>query len=256
MERFLPMPRSQRKTSLAANASFAAPRAVQRAALAAALLALAGCTGTPRPQIGPVTAIPIEEMGQADYAITDTSRYRLRPADVVSVTVFREADLSLDRVPVSADGTLSLPLLGSMSVAGLTPEEMGGQIRQMLARGYLVDPRVNVTVHEYVSHEVTVEGAVKVPGIYKFRPGTRLSGAIALSEGTVREAKLDQVAVFRNTAQGIAVAKFDYGKMQAGTMIDPILHPGDRVVVGTSTLTTLWQDFLKAMPAFSVFFYK
>mgnify|MGYP007056299579 FL=1 len=51
----------------------------------------------------------------------------------------------------------------------------------------------------------------------------------------------------------MAVAKFDYAQVRAGTMIDPVLAPGDRVVVGTSGLSQLWQDFLKAVPAFALF---
>ena len=61
------------------------------------------------------------------------------------------------------------------------------------------------------------------------------------------------MAIFREAPQGLTVAKFDYRAVQQGTMIDPVLQPGDRVVVGTSGLSQFWQDVLKTLPAFAIF---
>jgi polysaccharide export outer membrane protein len=112
---------------------------------------------------------------------------------------------------------------------------------------------VSVNVAEYASHLVTVEGAVDTPGVYPFQPGARLSSAIALAKGPKRTAKVQQVAVFRESQEGIMVAKFDYQQMSQGTMLDPVLQPGDRVVMGTDGLSVFWEDLLKALPAFGVF---
>jgi hypothetical protein len=49
------------------------------------------------------------------------------------------------------------------------------------------------------------------------------------------------------------IAKFDYGQVRQGTMLDPVLQPGDRVVMGTDGLSVFWEDLLKALPAFGVF---
>ncbi len=49
------------------------------------------------------------------------------------------------------------------------------------------------------------------------------------------------------------VAKFDYRQISQGTMMDPVLQPNDRVVVGTDGLSVFWQDLLKALPAFGIF---
>ncbi len=218
---------------------------------AAALLA--GCSPTPPPVIGLASTQPVAAAGQSDYSVDIQSDYLLRPADVVSVIVFREPSLSLEKVPIGTDGTLSLPFIGSVQASGQTPAEFATAVEARLREGYLKQPRVSVNVMEYESHQVTVEGAVEEPGIYKFQPGTRLSGAIALAKGAERVANARQVAVFRTTPQGIAVAKFDYAAMQEGTMMDPVLQPNDRVVVGTSTLTQFWQDLIQALPAFGLF---
>jgi polysaccharide biosynthesis/export protein len=112
---------------------------------------------------------------------------------------------------------------------------------------------VSVNIAEYASHLVTVEGAVEKPGVYVFQPGARLSTAVALASGPKRTAKTSQVAVFRESPQGIMIAKFDYGQVRQGTMLDPVLEPGDRIIMGTDGLSVFYEDLLKALPAFGVF---
>lgn len=216
-------------------------------------LAIAGCSTGPTARVGIVDSTPSAALGQEDYSAKESETYTLRPSDVVSVTVFREPDLSIENVPVGADGNLSLPLLGSVRVDGMTTRDLERTVTERLAQKDLIDPRVSVNVMQFGSHLVTVEGSVEKPGMYPFKPGTRLSGAISLAAGLKREAKLSEVAVFRQTGRGMAVAKFDYGAVRAGTMLDPVLLPSDRIVVGTSGLSLFWQDLLKALPAFALF---
>jgi polysaccharide export outer membrane protein len=214
---------------------------------------LAGCNATPPPVLGPVQAAPVASEGQAGYSQEQDIRYVLKPNDVVSVSVFREPALSLENVPIGADGLISLPVAGTIDTRDLTAPALAEAIAGQLARGYLRNPQVTVNVIQYASHRVTVEGAVEKPGVYEFKPGERLSSAIALASGPKREAKKKQIAVFRRTDTGLSVAKFDYAAIQQGTMIDPVLKPGDRVVVGTDGLQQFWQDFLKTLPAFAFF---
>jgi polysaccharide biosynthesis/export protein len=49
------------------------------------------------------------------------------------------------------------------------------------------------------------------------------------------------------------VAKFDYAAVRQGAMLDPVLQPGDRVVMGTDGLSVFWADLLQALPVFGVF---
>ncbi|WP_240504335.1 polysaccharide biosynthesis/export family protein [Tsuneonella mangrovi] len=221
--------------------------------LASGIVALSGCVDTPSPQAGAVNAVAVSDQGQADFSSKPEATYLLKPADSISLIVFREPDLSLQSVAIGVDGTISFPLLGKVQAAGLTTAQLADKIQQELGDGYLKDPHVAVNVIDYGSHVVTVEGAVKKAGIYNYQPGTRLSGAIALAEGTSNVAKLRDVAIFRQRPDGIWVAKFDYREVVKGTMIDPLIAPGDRVVVGTSALSQAWQDTLKALPAFAIF---
>lgn len=196
---------------------------------------------------------PVAELGQANYTTSRLASYGIRPADQLAIVVFREPELSMDRVRVGVEGNISMPMVGSFPAAGLTAKQLEQDITRRLAAAGLKNPMVSVNIAEYSSHLVTVEGAVTEPGVYAFQPGARLSTAIALANGPTRVSKETQLAVFRDTPEGIMVAKFDYSEIRRGTMMDPILQPGDRVVMGTDGLSQFWEDLLRALPAFGIF---
>ncbi len=214
---------------------------------------LPSCANRPVFVAGPAAMEPSPELGQAGYSVVVEPGYILRPTDVVSVNVFREQGLSVGSVALSADGQISLPLVGAVNAAGMTPPQLEERIETLLSERYLRNPDVMVNVLQYASHQVTVEGAVGQAGVFDFRPGWRLSSAIARAEGVSRVADANNVAIFRRTTAGMQVARFDYAAVQAGNMLDPVLHPEDRVVVGTNGLSQLWQDVLRAIPVLGVF---
>lgn len=220
---------------------------------AAAMVALSACASTPDPIIGASVTTPVLEYGQGDYTHVRPDTYMLRPSDQIAVTVFREPELSLENVRIGVEGNISLPMLGSIPASGMTAKQFEQDVTRRFAAVGLKTPMVSVNIAEYASHLVTVEGAVDKPGVYTFQPGARLSAAIAMASGPRRTAKTDQVAVFRESPKGIMVAKFDYAQVRQGTMLDPVLQPGDRVVMGTDGLSVFWDDLLKALPAFGIF---
>ncbi|WP_390583514.1 polysaccharide biosynthesis/export family protein [Erythrobacter sp. MTPC3] len=203
--------------------------------------------------IGASVTTPQNDLGQAGYSWQRPNTYNLRPSDKISVNVFREPDFSLEAVQIGVEGSVSLPMLGSIPAAGMTAKQFEEDLTRRLAAAGLKTPMVSVNIAEYASHLVTVEGAVSEPGVYQFQPGARLSSAIAMAKGPERTANTQQIAVFRESPNGIMVAKFDYQQVSQGTMLDPVLMPSDRVVVGTSGLSVFWKDFLQAMPAFGIF---
>lgn len=218
-----------------------------------AAMATAGCSSTPEPIIGASVVQPRSDLGQDGYSFARPEIYLLRPTDKISVSIFREPDLSAEEVRIGVEGNVSLPMLGSIPAAGLTAKQFEQDVTRRLAALGLKSPSVSINITDFASHLVTVEGAVETPGVYPFQPGARLSAAIALAEGPKRTAKTQQVAVFRESPEGIMIAKFDYQAVSQGTMLDPVLQPGDRVVMGTDGLSVFWEDLLKALPVFGVF---
>jgi polysaccharide export outer membrane protein len=108
--------------------------------------------------------------------------YRVGPGDVLDVVVYGNEDLSRSTT-VQTSGTVSLPLLGDVSVAGLTMPEIKTKLTSLLARDYLVNPQVDVKVKEYQSQFVTMIGEVNSPGRKPLRGRTRLVDALVEAGG-------------------------------------------------------------------------
>lgn len=178
----------------------------------------------------------------------------LRVDDTISITVAREPTLSLPSVRIAGDGTVDVPYIGLLSAAGRTPRDFAEEIRVRLQRDYMADPHVSVNIIEYASHLVIVEGAVGRPGQFNYSKGTTLLGAIANSGGPTRVAKLNQIAIFRTAGGERQVALFDLNQVRAGRQPDPLLEPGDQIIVGYSGMRQAWQDLLQAAPLFAIFY--
>ncbi len=148
--------------------------------------------------------------------------YRIDSEDVLSVTVFDEPELSVEESRVSADGTISMPLLGAIKVKSLTTDQVEKKIAKLLSDGYLKNPRVNVSVVEY--RFVYVNGAVKTPGGYNYQDGLTVQRAIVLAGGLDERASEDKITI---THEG------DVDHPIRVDMNDAV-RPGDVISVGES----------------------
>jgi len=103
--------------------------------------------------------------------------------DLVEMSVFDTPELS-GKLRVSNAGDISLPLVGSLHVAGLKAEDVQSLIRQkFIDGGFLQDPQVTVFVSEYATQGVSVLGEVKTPGIYPAFGAHNLTDYISLAGG-------------------------------------------------------------------------
>ncbi len=110
---------------------------------------------------------------------TALSGYLVGPQDELRITVFDEAALS-GTYMVDGDGSITFPVLGRVSVDGLTLREIQDEITRQLGDGFLVNPQVSSQIEEYRRQSVYVLGEVGSPGIY------RLSGNLNLIEVLVQ----------------------------------------------------------------------
>lgn len=120
-------------------------------------------------------------------AATGPQDYRIGFDDVLDVNVFEAQELNRE-VRVSSAGEISLPLLDSVHVAGLTPRELEIVLQELLRRKYMKDPHVSVFVREMQSHPVSVLGAVRRPGVFQVRGSKTLLEILSLAEGLADDA--------------------------------------------------------------------
>jgi polysaccharide export outer membrane protein len=157
--------------------------------------------------------------------------YLMGPEDVLSVAVRERSDLS-GTFTVGPEGTVTLPLLGDVKAAGLTPSQLSKELSRKLS-AYRVGEAM-VTVLQYNSRKIFVVGAVTKPGKYTFSVIPSIWNVLSEAGGPTETALLSAVQVIRaGTGETITV---DVRRMLSGEAKEQVkLQPGDTIRVPTKT---------------------
>lgn len=173
-----------------------------------------------------------------------SSAYKIGPQDVLDISVFKVPELSKS-VQVADTGTVNLPLVGEILAAGKSAQEIEHDLTIELGGKYLQSPQVTVYVREYNSQRVTVEGAVKKPGVYALRGRTSLLQFIAMAEGQDNSSASGNVLIFREAEGRRSAARFDLDEIRAGRADDPVMRAGDVIVVDVSAAKAVFSTLLR-----------
>ena len=185
----------------------------------------------PAPSNAPAASIP-------SNALNAPTGYVLRSSDQVAVEVFGEEDLRTN-TRLNGEGNLSLPLLGSVHLGGLTLAQAASKITELYGRDYLVNPRVNITLVGYAKRRFTILGQVNRPGSYEMPEGSPdgvdLLEAIAMAGGYTRIAAPERISVRRRAATGDdEVLRVDAKRLAKRGGESFQVMPGDTVTVSES----------------------
>ena len=163
--------------------------------------------------------------------------YVLSPNDYVGVEVFGEDDLRTNG-RLNPEGNLSVPLLGSVHLAGLTLTQAASRLTDLYGRDYLVNPRVNVMLLGYAKRRFSILGQVGHPGSFEMPEsspgGIDLLEAIAMAGGYTRIAAPERITVRRQGANGDQVFKVNAKKFNKNGGGGFLVEPGDTITVGES----------------------
>lgn len=173
-------------------------------------------------------------------------QYRVAPFDQLKVNVFGVEELN-QTIRADSSGNVALPLAGSIKAAGLTLEELSGEITRRLAT-YIRSPKVSVNLEETANQGVTVYGEVVQPGQFPIQGKMTLLRAIALARGTSDVANLREVVVFRTVGGQDMAALYNLEAIRRGLYPDPDIYANDVVAVGDSSSRRLFRDVLQASP--------
>src|SRR5262249_7877359 len=97
--------------------------------------------------------------------------YKIGHADVLDISVFKVPELART-VEVDESGTINFPPVGEVSVFGKTARDIERDLAKRLEARYLRSAQVTVSVKEFNSQRVTVEGAVKQQGVHALKGKT------------------------------------------------------------------------------------
>lgn len=225
--------------------------AMLSAALPAVLLVTA-CAGAPPLRTSPyVQVVGATELPPPSRDDPSAQLYRIGELDRLVVDVQGFTELTDREFQVDAAGRLSIPIAGSMTVAGATPDEAERRIADALRVAHVRNPRVSVNIKESLSRFVTVDGQVTQPGNVPVVNQMTLMRAIAAAKGASEFAKLDDVVVFRKVDGQQMAALYNLGAIRRGNYGDPVLYPLDIVVVGNSPARRLFRDIISTAPLLS-----
>ena len=139
----------------------------------------------------------------AQTTASDSGRYRVGPKDLVGISVFEVPELNQNLTyRVNEDGTIQLPLVGSVKVDGFTEEEMEAKIAQLLEARYVNKASVDIELREFRSKPISVIGAVKKPGPLAFSGRWTLLEAIT-EAGGLAEGAGKMIYVLRKASNGL-----------------------------------------------------
>jgi polysaccharide biosynthesis/export protein len=176
----------------------------------------------------------------------NSKAYKIGPRDMIEITVFKVPDLS-KIVQVSETGAFSYPLVGEVQAAGKTAREIEQELTQALGAKYLQNPQINVMVKEFNSQRVTVEGAVKKPGVVPIQGGLTMLQAVALSGGFEETAE-ENVLLLRQIEGKRSIAKYSVSDIRSNRTADPQLEAGDVLVAPTSDVKQGLFYVMKVLP--------
>ena len=153
----------------------------------------------------------------------------LGSGDLLAISVAGAPEYHYD-VRVSPTGTASLPMLGNVTLAGLSTAQAEGVVAKRLQeRGFFNDPEVAVFVKEYATAGISVLGEVQKPGIYPLMGSRTLLDAISAAGGTTPKAGKSVTITHRDELGSPETILLSHNNGK--TMTNVAVRPGDTVVV-------------------------
>jgi polysaccharide biosynthesis/export protein len=194
----------------------------------------------------PLSAAP---QATAPQSVTPDSRAKSDPdpglklgvGDLIEFNVYNVPDLAT-KTRIASDGTIYLPLVSQVHVAGLTIDEARVLIETRLSEGhYLKDPHVSLFVDEYLSEGVSILGEVFKPGVYPVLGQQHLFDLISMAGGLTEKAGRT-VTVTRRDDTSTPITLPISQNLSDNPESNIALFPGDTVIVRKADIAYVVGD--------------
>lgn len=172
--------------------------------------------------------------------------YSLQPGDLIEVTVLEDPTLNREAL-VRPDGKVSLPLAGTVTAGGRSPEQVQASVRAALRKSFVEPPTVTVSLlalapeeepeeeEEEILPAIFVLGEVGDPGRfeYEYEKPVNVLQALSMAGGLDIFAAAQRIQVRRRVDGVEEIIYFNYEAVEEGGAIDElvVLGEGDVVVV-------------------------
>jgi len=215
----------------------------------AVLISLTGCASG---RGGPVAYNP-QNFGAPDVEAVaiSTTEQRIGPLDKIKISVFN-VDAMSGEYQVNSAGNFSYSLLGQVSAAGKTADELARILASRLNEKLYRNPQVAVAISAAAEQSVTVDGSVKSPGTFAIKGTTTLMRVVALASGMTDDANPSRVIVFRTVDGQKRAGAYDVQAIRRAQEPDPIVYGNDIVIVDGSRARRLFKELMSTVPLLGV----
>jgi polysaccharide biosynthesis/export protein len=189
-------------------------------------------------ELGPATSPTVDKAAdavKAPVAITpmptaapvDPKTFEMGPEDIILIRVWREPELS-SAVQIRPDGKITLPLIGEMQAAGLTPEGLKAKVVAALSE-FINKPEVMVSIQSVQSRRYHIAGEVNRPGAFPLVVPITVLEALTNAGGFREFANPKKITILRKGK----ILKFNYNDVVKGKNMDQnvTVENGDYIVV-------------------------
>ncbi len=192
---------------------------------------------------------------RTSHSVDGHDDYPIGPGDVLSISVPEVNEISDRKVRVSAQGTIELPLVGTVQAGGLTEDGLARELDDKLQQ-YMFKPQASVFVDEYRNREVAVVGAVNKPGLIIIDSPAETILDVLTQAGGVAPAAADELVLIpgdertdalkqaidggsrvlpspaiANSAHALSISLHSTSLTGSGRFLNLPVRPGDVIVV-------------------------
>jgi polysaccharide export outer membrane protein len=192
--------------------------------------------------------VSVDEANRAASAMPEASndrdKIRIGPGDLVEVSLYGVADFK-NESRISESGELSVPLVGSVNVRGLTIEEAQDKIGKALKDGgYFREPHVMILMRDFASQGISILGEVTKPGVYPAMSTRRLYDIISLAGGFGPKAGKTITITHRDRPdqpEKVILSGDQSKSMESNVAV----YPGDTILVGRAGVVYVVGDVVR-----------
>ena len=192
----------------------------------------------------PICTVLLLLFGIAASSQAQNESLLIGPGDLLHLQVYDTPEME-QRARVTDAGNIPFSFLGNVHVASLTPEQAAKQIEgQLIAAGVMLHPQVTVRVEAYATQNVSVMGEVQKPGPYEIDTPHKVVEVLALAGGLTYIA--DRHITIERYGTSKQKVEYYYSNAAASALSDdPMVYPGDTVVVSKAAVVYVLGDVLK-----------
>src|SRR5882757_4427423 len=183
-------------------------------------------------------------LGSAASSLAQKESLLIGPGDALHIQVYDTPEME-QKAKVTDSGDVPLSFLGNVKVANMTPGQAGAEIeRRLIAANIMLHPQVTVRVDAYATQNASVMGQVVKPGPYEIDTRRKVIDVLALAGGLPDVA--DRHITIERFGDPNKKVEYYYSNV-AGTALedDPMVYPGDTVVVPKAAVVYVLGDVLK-----------